>query len=188
MTQGKKENKENKDHMVWIDMEMTGLDPQSDRIIEMATLITDSQLKIVAEGPEIVIHQPDKIMKGMDNWNKKHHGRSGLTAAVKASKISVKKAEKMTLDFIKQYCVPKKAVLCGNSIHQDRRFINRYMPSLDKFLHYRLIDVSTVKDLVRRWYPKNKSMPKKSENHRALGDIRESVEELRFYRKHYFKA
>jgi oligoribonuclease len=180
--------KEDKNHMVWIDMEMTGLDPQKERIIEIATLVTDSQLKIVAEGPNLVIHQPDTILKKMDSWNKKHHGKSGLTAAVKASKISVKKAEKLTLDFLKQYCVPKKAVLCGNSVHQDRRFIVKYMPRLDRFLHYRLVDVSTIKDLVKRWYPKNKEMPKKNENHRALDDIRESVEELRFYRKHYFRT
>jgi oligoribonuclease len=185
MTQQKKENKHT---MVWIDMEMTGLNPERDRIIEIATLVTDSRLNIVAEGPSLVIHQPGTIMKKMDAWNRKHHGASGLTASVKASKISVKKAEKMTLDFIKQYCVPKKAVLCGNSVYQDRRFIIKYMPRLDKFLHYRLIDVSTIKDLVRRWYPKNKEMPKKNENHRALDDIRESVEELRFYRKHYFRT
>lgn len=180
--------KEEKNHMVWIDMEMTGLDPKKEGIIEIATLVTDSQLNIVAEGPNLVVHQPDRILKKMDAWNRKHHGRSGLTAAVKASKITVKKAEKLTLDFLKEFCAPKKAVLCGNSVHQDRRFIVQYMPRLDKFLHYRLVDVSSIKDLVKRWYPKNKEMPKKNENHRALDDIRESVEELRFYRKHYFKG
>lgn len=176
------------DNLVWIDMEMTGLNPEKERIIEIATIVTDSQLKVLAEGPSLVIHQPAKILKAMDSWNKKHHGKSGLLEAVKKSKVSVRKAEKMTLDFIKQYCVPKKTVLCGNSVYHDRRFIIQYMPKLDKFLHYRIIDVSTVKDLVRRWYPKNKELPKKKENHRALDDIRESIEELSFYRKTYFKA
>ena len=173
--------------MVWIDMEMTGLDPEKERIIEMATIVTDSQLHVLAEGPSLVIRQPEKILKGMDAWNKKHHEGSGLAAAVRESKITIKKAESLTLHFIKQYCLPKKTVLCGNSVYHDRRFIIKYMPRLNRFLHYRLIDVSTVKDLVRRWYPKNKELPAKKENHRALDDIRESIEELSFYRKHYFK-
>src|SRR4051812_2922539 len=123
-----------KDNLVWIDMEMTGLDPENERIIEIATIVTDSQLHVLAEGPGLVIHQPEKILKAMDAWNKKQHGGSGLIAAVKKSKITVKKAEKMTLDFIKEYCVPKKTVLCGNSVYHDRRFIIKYMPRLNKFL------------------------------------------------------
>lgn len=180
-------SKINKDNMVWIDMEMTGLNPEKDRIIEVATIITDSQLHILAEGPNLVIKQPDKVLKGMDAWNQKHHKASGLWDLVRNSKVTLKKAEKQTLDFIKQYCVVKKAILCGSSVHHDRRFIIEHMPKLDAFLHYRIVDVSSVKDLVRRWYPKNKELPKKQEAHRALGDIRESIEELRFYRKNYFK-
>ncbi len=177
-----------KDNLVWIDMEMTGLNPDKERIIEVAVLVTDSTLKTVAEGPDLVIHQPVKILNAMDSWNKKQHGKSGLIEAVKKSKISVKVAERKIINFVKKHCEAGKAVLCGNSVYHDRRFIIKYMPKLNKFLHYRLIDVSTVKDLIRRWYPKNKEMPKKNENHRAMDDIRESVEELRFYRKHYFKS
>ncbi len=179
--------KKNKDNMVWIDLEMTGLDPEKEGIIEMATIITDSDLNILEEGPELVIHQSDKLLKKMDEWNQNQHKKSGLIDKVKKSKITVKQAEAKTLRFLKKYCFHKKAVLCGNSVHHDRRFIIKYMPRLDEFLNYRLVDVSAVKDLVRRWYPKNKSLPKKQESHRALSDIRESIEELRFYRKTYFK-
>jgi oligoribonuclease len=181
------DSKKHKDNMVWIDMEMTGLDPEKEGIIEVASIVTDKDLNIIDEGPDLVIKQPEKLMKAMDSWNQKHHGSSGLRDAVKKSKINVKKAEKKTLEFIKKYCVPHKNCLCGNSIYQDRRFIIKYMPRLDEFLHYRMIDVSTIKELVRRWYPKDKGLPQKSESHRALADIRESIEELRYYRKHYFK-
>ncbi len=173
--------------MVWIDMEMTGLDPEKEGIIEMATIVTDSELNILEEGPELVIHQSNKLLKKMDAWNQNQHNKSGLVEKVKKSKVTVKRAESKTLTFIKKYCLRKKAALCGNSVHHDRRFIIKYMPKLNDYLHYRLVDVSTVKDLVRRWYPKNKSLPKKKETHRALSDIRESIEELRFYRKTYFK-
>ena len=181
------DSKKHKDNLVWIDMEMTGLNPEKEGIIEIATIVTDSDLNILEEGPDLVIRQSDKLLKKMDDWNQTHHQKSGLLDKVKKSKITVKQAEVKTLRFIKKYCLHKKATLCGNSVHHDRRFIIRYMPQLDDFLHYRIIDVSSIKDLVRRWYPKNKAIPKKNETHRALADIRESIEELRFYRKHYFK-
>jgi oligoribonuclease len=179
--------KKDKDNLVWVDMEMTGLDPEKEGIIEIASVVTDKNLEVLAEGPNLIIKQPAKLLKAMDSWNQKQHGKSGLLDAVKKSKVSVKKAEKMTLEFIKKYCVPHKTILCGSAIYHDRRFIIKYMPKLNDFLHYRLIDVSTVKELTRRWYPKDKDLPKKAENHRALADILESIEDLRYYRKHYFK-
>ncbi len=173
-------------NMVWIDMEMTGLDPVKDRIIEIASIVTDGQLNILAEGPNLVIHQPERLIRGMDQWNQEHHSKSGLIADVRNSTVTVKAAEKMTLEFLKEYCKPKKAPLCGNSIHHDRRFLARDMPAIDDYLHYRHVDVSTIKALVARWYPKDKEPPK-GKSHRALSDIRESIEELRFYRERYFK-
>ena len=175
-----------RNNMVWIDMEMTGLDPEKERIIEIATVITDGNLNILAEGPDLVIHQPTSILKGMDEWNQQHHARSGLLDAVRESSMTVKKAEQLTLDIIKEYCNPKKAPLCGNSVHHDRRFLAKYMPKIDAYLHYRHVDVSTLKSLVMRWYPKDKTQPK-GKAHRALADIRESIEELRHYRERYFK-
>lgn len=173
-------------NMVWIDMEMTGLDPVKDRIIEIASIVTDGQLNILAEGPNLVIHQPERLIRGMDQWNQEHHSKSGLIADVRNSTVTVKAAEKMTLEFLKEYCKPKKAPLCGNSVHHDRRFLARDMPAIDDYLHYRHVDVSTIKALVVRWYPKDKEPPK-GKSHRALSDIRESIEELRFYRERYFK-
>ncbi|HOG23945.1 MAG: Oligoribonuclease [Candidatus Omnitrophica bacterium ADurb.Bin292] len=173
-------------NMVWIDMEMTGLDPVKDRIIEIASIVTDGQLNILAEGPNLVIHQPERLIRGMDQWNQEHHSKSGLIADVRNSTVTVKAAEKMTLEFLKEYCKPKKAPLCGNSVHHDRRFLARDMPAIDDYLHYRHVDVSTIKALVARWYPKDKEPPK-GKSHRALSDIRESIEELRFYRERYFK-
>ena len=177
----------NKNNLVWVDLEMTGLDPDKEKIIEIATIVTDNQLHILAEGPNLVIHQPLKLLRKMDDWNKTQHGKSGLLELVKNSKISVKQAERQTLEFLKPYCFEGKAPLCGNSIDQDRRFLIKTMPKLNKFLHYRNVDVSTIKALVARWYRKNKNLPKKNEGHRALDDVRESLEELRFYRKTYFK-
>ena len=168
-------------------MEMTGLNPEKEGIIEIATIITDKELNIIAEGPDLVVRQPASLLKKMDSWNKKQHKKSGLIEEVKKSKLSVRKAEKITLDFIKDYCEPKKNALCGNAVYHDRRFMIKYMSKLNQFLHYRLVDVSTVKNLVQRWYPKNEKPPKKTETHRALSDIRESIEELRFYRKTVFK-
>ena len=176
------------DVLVWLDMEMTGLDPERERIIEMATIITDGQLVEIATGPDLVIQQPDEIHAAMDDWNQKHHGGSGLVARVKASEIDCANAEAQTLAFIDAHCSAKdRPVLCGNSIHQDRRFIRRYMPALEKRLHYRMVDVSSVKELARRWYPAIiAKQPQKKETHRALDDIRESIDELRFYRQHVF--
>jgi oligoribonuclease len=176
------------DLIVWMDMEMTGLDPGKERIIEMATIITDGNLVEVATGPELVIHQTDEILAAMDDWNKKHHGGSGLVTRVKASTITDEAAEAETLAFINAHVGPKdRPVLAGNSIHQDRRFIRRYMPKLDARLHYRMVDVSTIKELARRWYPQILTkQPAKKDTHRALDDIRESIDELRFYRTHVF--
>lgn len=179
--------KKHKDNLVWIDMEMTGLNPEKEGIIEIAVIVTDKDLNILEEGPDIVIRQPLKLLKAMDNWNQKQHAKSGLLEQVKKSKVTVRKAEKLTLEFIKKLCVPGKTSLCGNAVYHDRRFIIKYMPKLNEFLHYRLVDVSTIKELVRRWYPKGKEAPEKSKDHRALSDIRESIEELKFYRKHFFK-
>ncbi|HTL37101.1 MAG TPA: oligoribonuclease [Kofleriaceae bacterium] len=176
------------DVLVWLDMEMTGLDPERERIIEVATIITDGQLTEVATGPEIVIHQPDEVLNAMDDWNKSHHGASGLVERVKASTISEADAEAQTIAFINQHVgVKDRPVLAGNSIHQDRRFIHRYMPALDKRLHYRMVDVSTIKELARRWYPQViAKVPQKKETHRALDDIRESIDELRYYKQNLF--
>ena len=178
------------DVLVWLDMEMTGLDPERERIIEVATIITDGQLTEVATGPEIVIHQPDEVLGAMDDWNKSHHGASGLTERVKASTISEADAEAQTIAFINAHVPAKdRPVLAGNSIHQDRRFIRRYMAMLEKRLHYRMVDVSTIKELARRWYPQVIArQPAKRDTHRALDDIRESIEELRFYRSQVFIA
>jgi len=176
------------DVLVWLDMEMTGLDPERERIIEVATILTDGNLTELATGPDLVIHQDDAVLAAMDDWNKKHHGGSGLVDRVKASTITEADAEAQTLAFINAHATAKdRPVLAGNSIHQDRRFIRRYMPVLEKRLHYRMVDVSTIKELARRWYPAvvTKQPPKK-ETHRALDDIRESLDELRFYRQHVF--
>lgn len=178
-----------KKNLVWIDMEMTGLDPRKDKIIEIATIITDGDLNLVAEGPAMVLHLPESRLKKMDEWNREHHQKSGLWESVVKSKVNLQEAERLTLEFIREHCVEKKSPLCGNSIHHDRRFLAEHMPSIEQYLHYRIIDVSTVKDLVKRWYPKTtKKAPKKQENHRALDDIRESIEELKFYRKTFFRG
>ncbi len=170
---------------MWLDMEMTGLDPATCRIIEVATIITDDQLHVLAEGPNLVIHQPDAVLAAMDEWNTRQHGASGLTEAVRRSDLTEAEAEAQTLAFVARYTAPGTAPLCGNSIHQDRRFIRRYMPRLDAHLHYRMIDVSTVKELARRWY--RLSPPPKDAGHRALDDIRESIAELAFYRERVFR-
>jgi oligoribonuclease len=176
------------DVLVWLDMEMTGLDPERERIIEIATILTDGQLTEIAVGPELVIHQDDAVLAQMDDWNTKHHGASGLTQRVKESTISDLDAEAQTLAFINAHVGAKdRPVLAGNSIHQDRRFIRRYMPGLEKRLHYRMVDVSTIKELARRWFPQVIArQPQKKDTHRALDDIRESIDELRYYRSHVF--
>lgn len=176
------------DLLVWMDLEMSGLDPERNTILEIATLVTDNDLHVLHEGPVIAIHHPSCVLEAMDEWNREHHGQSGLTARVLASRISMAEAEAITLEFVAEHCVRQTAPLCGNSIHQDRRFLSRYMPLLDSYLHYRNIDVSTVKELVRRWYPSGPAAPEKRHSHLALDDIRESIEELRFYRRHFFRS
>ncbi|MFQ5450509.1 MAG: oligoribonuclease [Nitrospinaceae bacterium] len=180
-------NKRSPDNLVWMDLEMTGLDPGCEVIIEIATLITDGELNVIAEGPCLAIHQSNEILNRMDEWNTTHHFASGLTQRVRESKITHREAEQITLDFIKQYCPPQTSPLCGNSIAQDRRFLVKYMKELHDYLHYRSIDVTSVKELVKRWYPAGPKFPKKSQVHLANIDVRESLDELIFYRKHYFK-
>lgn len=173
-------------HLVWMDLEMTGLNPDAETILEIATLITNNALELVAEGPVLAIHAPEHILAAMDQWNREHHTASGLIARARASTISPTEAERQTLEFVKRYCHARTAPLCGNSVYQDRRFLARYMPRLEAYLHYRNIDVSTVKELVRRWYPHGPQPPEKKHSHLALDDIRESIEELRFYRQCFF--
>jgi oligoribonuclease len=166
-------------------MEMTGLDAGRDTILEIACLVTDSELNVLAEGPNLAIHQSEETLAAMDEWNQTHHGSSGLIDRVRASQETLASAERKTLDFLAGHVAPKLSPLCGNSVWQDRRFIIRLMPELDRFLHYRIVDVSTIKELAARWYP---SLPpvKKKETHLALADIRESLEELRHYRSRIF--
>ncbi len=172
----------NSNNLIWIDMEMTGLNPEKERIIEMATIVTDSALNMIAEGPVLAIHQPDSLLETMDNWNTKQHNSSGLVKRVKESTITEEEAEQATLDFLRQYVPEGKSPMCGNSVYQDRRFLYRYMPELEKYFHYRLLDVSTLKELAQRWAPRVYSGFQKESKHLALDDIRESIEELKYYR------
>tara|TARA_Y100000739_G_scaffold216521_1_gene212075 strand:+ start:110 stop:661 length:552 start_codon:yes stop_codon:yes gene_type:complete len=174
-------------YLVWLDLEMTGLDPDSERIIEIATVITSSDLEEVIEGPNLVINQPREYLDNMDEWNTSHHGNSGLIEAVKVSNVTDELAEKETLNFLMKYLEIDTSPLCGNSISQDRRFLNRYMPDLAKFFHYRNIDVSSIKELTKRWRPDLDRKIIKSTSHRALSDVYESIEELKFYRDNLFK-
>ena len=175
-------------NLVWMDLEMTGLNPDRDTILEIAALITNNALELVVEGPVLVVQQPAGVLEQMDEWNREHHAASGLIQRVLASTLSMVEAERQMLVFIKGYCPERTSPLCGNSICQDRRFLARYMPALEEYLHYRNLDVSAVKELVRRWYPEGPKPPEKKHAHAALDDIRESIEELRFYRQHYFRA
>jgi len=175
-------------NLIWIDLEMTGLDTQQDQIIEIATVVTDSTLAIVAQGPVIAIHQPDEIMNAMDAWNTSHHGDSGLTSRVSQSTASREDAERETLEFLHQYVAPGKSPMCGNSICQDRRFMARLMPELEAFFHYRNLDVSTLKELARLWKPELTGGFVKKGAHLALDDILESIEELKYYREHLICA
>lgn len=175
------------ENLIWIDLEMTGLDPDIDLIIEVATVITDKNLNVLAEGPEIAVHQSDAALAAMDEWNQKHHGESGLIERVKQSSFSTAEAEAQTLAFVKQWLPAKTSPICGNSIGQDRRFLYRHMPELEGFFHYRNLDVSTVKELAARWAPQLKDGFTKKAAHRALDDIIESIDELKYYRQHFFK-
>ncbi|XP_049449144.1 small fragment nuclease [Epinephelus fuscoguttatus] len=175
--------------MVWVDLEMTGLDIEKDQIIEMACIITDSELNILAEGPNLIINQPNELLEGMSEWCKEHHGKSGLTQAVKDSKITLAQAEYEFLSFVRQHTPPGSCPLAGNSVHADKKFLDKYMPQFMYHLHYRIIDVSTIKELCRRWYPEEyKNVPLKKAAHRALDDIHESIKELQYYRANVFKA
>ena len=174
--------------LVWMDLEMSGLDAQKERILEIAVLVTDANLEVIAEGPELVVHQPEEVLAAMDPWNREHHTESGLAERVRASTVSELEAEARVLAFIEAHCQKGASPLCGNSIGQDRRFLARYMPRIDAYLHYRNIDVTTVKELARRWHPELfEKRPNKKGLHRALEDIRESIEELRWYRENVFK-
>ena len=173
-------------NLVWLDLEMTGLDPDFDRVLEIATMITDSQLNIIAEGPVMAIRQSNKLLSGMDQWNTEHHTKSGLIDRVLAHGVSELEAENRTVNFINKYVKGGESPLCGNSIAQDRRFLVRYMPKLEKFLHYRNIDVSTVKELALRWRPDSAEAVRKVGSHRALDDIKESIDELRHYKDTFF--
>ncbi|MFL0796232.1 MAG: oligoribonuclease [Cellvibrionaceae bacterium] len=175
-------------NLIWIDLEMTGLDPENDRIIEIATIVTDAQLNILAEGPVMAVKQSEALLGGMDEWCTKTHGESGLTQRVKDSAISEADAEQATIEFLQKYVPEGKSPLCGNSVWQDRRFLARYMPKLESYCHYRLIDVSTVKELARRWKPEAMDGFEKKGAHLALDDIRESIEEMKHYRKTFIDA
>ena len=176
-----------KDNLVWIDCEMTGLDPDKNVLLEIAAIITNNDLDIVAEGPCLAIHQTESKLSAMDRWNQTHHSRSGLLTRMRQSKVNTADAEREMLKFIRQYCYKGKSPLCGNSIGQDRRFLVKYMPKLHDFFHYQNIDVSSVKQLVMRWYPKKHHARPKKNTHRALPDIKESIEELKHYRAKVFK-
>src|SRR5688572_19556054 len=171
-------------NLIWIDMEMSGLNPETDRILEVAIVITTSQLDVVAEAPVLVVHQPDAVLDVMDDWNKGTHGKSGLIDRVKASTLSDAEAEAQMLAFLAEYVPPKLSPICGNSVHQDRRFLVRYMPKLEDYFLYRNLDVSTLKELARRWKPEVMAGLTKHGKHEALADIHESINELRYYREH----
>jgi oligoribonuclease len=178
--------RQDRHNLVWIDLEMTGLDPADAVIIEVASLITDGQLNVLAEGPAVAVHRPGELLAGMDEWNTTHHAASGLLERVKSSTTDIAEAQRLTLEFVRAWVPERASPLCGNSISHDRRFLRREMPQLDAYLHYRNIDVSTVKELVRRWYPGRQRAPEKRAAHRALDDIHESLQELAWYREHVF--
>lgn len=175
-------------NLVWMDLEMTGLDPEKDVILEIATIVTDGNLTVLGEGPVMAIHQSDEVLERMDPWCVEHHGASGLTRRCRESVLSESQAEERTLTFLREWCLERTSPLCGNSIHQDRRFLVRYMPRLNDYLHYRIVDVSSVKEIVERWYPNEFAPPTKKKSHLALDDIRESIEELREYRRKFFRS
>lgn len=173
-------------NLAWLDLEMTGLEPDRHAILEIATLVTDSQLRVLAEGPSLAVHQSETVLEDMEPWSRETHSRSGLLDRVRHSNLSMPEAEELTLDFLRKYCMAGKSPLCGNSVGHDRRFLARQMADLQRFFHYRNIDVSTLKELISRWYPSGPKAPEKRGSHLALEDVRESVLELAFYRDHYF--
>lgn len=175
------------DNLIWVDMEMSGLEPDNDRILELAAVVTDAHLNVLAESPVIVVHQSDAVLDGMDQWNKSTHGRSGLIEKVRQSSTDESQASAQMIDFLKQYVPAGKSPMAGNSICQDRRFMARYMPELEKFFHYRNLDVSVFKELARRWKPEVYSGFKKASRHEALADIYESIDEMKYYREHFIK-
>ena len=174
-------------NLIWLDLEMTGLNPEQDRIIEIATVITDGQLNLLADGPALALNQPEAVLAAMDDWNMDQHTRSGLLQRVRSSAYAEADAEQLTLEFLQQYVPAGVSPMCGNTIYQDRRFLRRYMPELEEYFHYRNLDVSTVKELVKRWTDNPDPFAKES-THLALNDIRDSIEELRHYRELYFKC
>ncbi len=179
---------QNPQNLIWIDLEMTGLDPETDVIIEMATIVTDSELNVLAEGPVIAVHQSDERLAAMDEWNTRTHGESGLTQRVRDSNISQAEAEAQTITFLEKWVPKGKSPICGNSIGQDRRFLYKYMPALEAYFHYRNLDVSTLKILAERWAPGVKEGFVKTGTHQALDDIRESIAELKYYRQHLLRV
>lgn len=174
-------------NLIWIDMEMSGLDPEKERILEIAIVVTTSQLEVVAEAPVLVVHQPNTVLDAMDDWNKGTHGKSGLIDRVKASTLSEAEAEVQMIAFLSQHVPPKQSPICGNSVHQDRRFLVRYMPKLEDYFLYRNLDVSTLKELAKRWKPEVMAGLTKHGKHEALADIHESINELKYYREHILK-
>lgn len=179
---------QNADNLIWIDLEMTGLDPLNDQIIEIATIVTDKHLNVLAEGPVYAVHQDDATLGAMDEWNTRQHGGSGLIQRVRDSRISEAEAERSTIAFLQEWVPTNASPMCGNSICQDRRFLARCMPQLERYFHYRNLDVSTLKELARRWAPELASGFNKESRHLALDDIRDSIDELRYYREHLFRA
>lgn len=178
---------QDQNNLIWLDMEMTGLNPDTDRIIEVAMIVTDSQLNVVAESPVLVVHQSDAVLDGMDDWNKTTHGKTGLIDKVKASTLSEAEAEAQLLAWMQEYVPARTSPMCGNTVHQDRRFMARWMPKLEEYFHYRNLDVSTLKELARRWKPEVAKGVVKKGRHEALADILESIEELRYYRETFIK-
>lgn len=174
--------------LVWIDMEMSGLVPERDRVLEVAMVVTDAELKVIAQAPVYVVHQPDEVLEAMDSWNKSTHGKSGLVDRVRASTFTEAEVEARLVEFLKPIVAERTAPLCGNTVHQDRRFMARYLPLFDAYLHYRIVDVSTLKELAKRWRPDVLAGITKEGKHEALADIHESIEELRHYRRHFLVA
>jgi oligoribonuclease len=178
---------QNDTHLIWIDMEMSGLNPDTDRVLEVALVATDKDLNVIGEGPVLVVHQEAAVLDGMDNWNKSTHGKSGLIDKVRASILTEAAVEDAMIAFMKEHVGERKSPMCGNSICQDRRFLARHLPRLEAYFHYRNLDVSTLKELAARWRPELKDGFKKANNHTALADIMESIEELRYYRQHFIR-